>query len=264
MKNRLVNSTQIVFSILLLFTQAAYSGQIKLSDYLTAGSSGDSWSYTFTEPSNISDFTVNLTEVSSGPNAGKLRLGDIIDDVDDNEIAKRWSVFDVVNDSIHVYDDYALHYDHRPHGSMIFDPSYEMPVFIETDQFLSGNITQVFGIFNYVTIIDTITVQAGTFHDILVTFGLVEGTLSNIFNTQFGIDSTLVPYGVSDIEWYAKDIGLVKAMDINTNSIDSSTEIEFVYELSKINTVPSPHVIYLLLPGLLLVAFRSRKTSISK
>ena len=189
----------------------------------------------FTEPSNISDFTVNLTEVDSGPNAGKLRLGDIIDDVDvdDNEIAKRWSVFDVVNDSIHVYEDYALHYDNRPHGSMMFDPPYEMPVLIETDQFLSGNLTQVFGVFNYVTIIDTITVQAGTFYDVLVTFGLVEGTLPNIFNAQFGIDSILVPYGVSGIEWYAKDIGLIKAMDINTNSIDSSAEIEFVYELSK-------------------------------
>ena len=146
----------------------------------------------------------------------------------------------------------------------MFDPPYEMPVLIETDQFLSGNLTQVFGVFNYVTIIDTITVQAGTFYDVLVTFGLVEGTLPNIFNAQFGIDSILVPYGVSGIEWYAKDIGLIKAMDINTNSIDSSAEIEFVYELSKINTVPSPHVIYLLVPGLLLVAFRSRKRLISK
>ena len=47
MKNRLVSATHVVFSILLLFAQAAYSGQIKISDYLAAGSSGDSWSYTF-------------------------------------------------------------------------------------------------------------------------------------------------------------------------------------------------------------------------
>lgn len=62
--------------------QQARAADINILPYYITGNVGDYWTYAFIFPDQISDFTVNLTQVPDGPLAGKYRYGDFVDITD--------------------------------------------------------------------------------------------------------------------------------------------------------------------------------------
>lgn len=53
-----------------------HAATFKLTDYWISKGPGDVWTYGYTQPPGIPDFTVAITAVTSGTYAGKYRMGD--------------------------------------------------------------------------------------------------------------------------------------------------------------------------------------------
>ena len=83
------------------------------------------------------------------------------------------------------------------------------PAVAETDQLIPFEP----GINNIYQIIDSLTVQADTFSDVLVVVGLDENFPRNFVNDDFGIDPA-INQGVTDVIWFAAGVGLLKFMDV--------------------------------------------------
>ena len=196
---------------------------INLSDYRNWSTVGSRWTYSYIYPLGLNDFTVSISKVTSGQYNGMLRIGDWYEyHPSDPQIY--WIVYEMSDGYINIYQ-------YGPNTSDIpwILNEHELECFVSCSVYPGKKW--------YVRKEEKITVPAGTFYDILVMFDIdsTKGLPPNSANYTYGLDTTEVPYAVTNIHWYARNFGEVKGIDI-----DSATgNIVHVYEL-KSSYVPSP------------------------
>jgi hypothetical protein len=235
MKNRLAVTVALVAITLFLSVwvggQQARAADINILPYYVAGNVGDYWTYSFVSPSGIDDFTVNLTQVTSGPLAGKYRYGDYVDIIDSPH--EQYFIFDLDAGGINIY---ATEEGVLP-----------QPVRINAVQKLDEVVASTFpGDYSpwYFQKIPSLTVLAGTFHDVLVHINL--GAFApTTANTTFGLDH--LSQGVTHVQWLAAGIGKIQDRDY-----DQYGNMLFEYQLKATSVTKksfNPAILLLLLDG---------------
>ena len=168
------------------------------SNYLAAGSPGDTWTY---ERFNTSQFTWALSAINTGTNDGRMKLGN----------SSEWIVYDVVSNVITVYE---------THDGII-NPPLVFPASAQTGQMITVSGEELL----FLTA-PSITVQAGTFSDVLGLVWLDSEFGPNTFNTQLALGSAITA-AVTDVDFYVSGVGLVKQMGVEaaTGIIDGGFEL---------------------------------------
>ena len=190
---------------------------------------GDFWTYSFISPQGTSDFTTHLTQVNSGLFSGKYRLGNYIDIIDSPH--EQYFIFDLDAGGINVY---ATEQGVLPE-----------PATINALQKLDEVVASPFpgDASWYFQKIPSLTVLAGTFHDVLVTINVGPFGPTKA-NTTFGLDH--LSQGVTHVQWVA---GIGKIQD---RDYDEYGNILFEYQMkATIVTKKSfnPAILLLLLEG---------------
>ena len=162
------------------------------SDYMIAGSIGDTWAY---EKLDSTQFTWTLSEVASGTNVGRLERGNIDSGM----------VYDLIDNVLTVYE----------WNKIPFDPPLVFSE-IELGQVVTLNDDPDNPSMYLFWDIPSITVQAGTFTDVLALVWLDGETDANDANTQLGLDPQ-VTAGVTDIDYFARGAGQVAFVGIEAN-----------------------------------------------
>ena len=209
--------------------QQARATDINILPYFAAGNVGDFWTYTFISPQGTPDFTTHLTRVTSGPLSGKYRLGDYVDIIDLPHL--QFFIFDLDTGGIIIYE---------TEGGVLPEP-----VTINAVQRLDEVVPSPFpGDTSpwYFQRVPSLTVLAGTFHDVLVHISLGSFGPTKA-NTTFGLDH--LSQGVTHVEWMAAGKGKIQDRDYNDQG-----DILFEYQL-KATSVSSfnPAILLLLLDG---------------
>jgi len=188
------------------FLMANYcsAAPIMQSDYLVAGDIGDTWTY-----ENIfgSQFTNSLSKIDSGVNAGRFNLGNGTNGI----------LYDVINNAVTWYE-----IDNTPLTPIAsFSESYE------TGQYYSiGSPGPNDYEFMFLTL-PSLTVKAGTFDDVLVQVWLDSSYGPNSINSLFNLDSYGITAAVTDVDWWARDVGLLAYMGVQAEDgvIDGGYEL---------------------------------------
>jgi len=131
-----------------------------------------------------------------------------------------------------------------------------LPPVVETGTLYLLNSPNIFIYFEF---IDSLTVPAGTFTNVLAASALDEDFSPNSYNDdpRLGIDSGIVTIGVTDVTWHVAGIGEIKfeGVDAGTGSIDGGFELTGY-------TVPVPAAVWLFGAGLIgLIGVARRKKS---
>ena len=194
-RNRMV-STLVTLALVLMALPAADAGAatIKLSDYWVSKGLGDSWTYGYTQPTGLPDFTVAITLITGNDYNGKYRIGDYLDD---DGITTRYQI--VSYDNTYYY----LHYDSK--GDMSYDPAAQIPIIQELETVVPHPLKPTTDAW-YFKRLASLTVPAGTYYDILLKIDLDLSFGPNAANTYFQLPDT-VTYGVTDATWYARHGG---------------------------------------------------------
>ena len=180
--------------------QQARAADINILPYYVTGNVGDSWTYSFIYPGQISDFTVNLTQVLSGPLAGKYRYGDFVDIIDSPHL--NWWIVDWDAGGMNIYE--------------LSGTVFIQPVRINAVQQLDALVNPFPDGAEHVHVfqkLDSLTVLAGTFDDILVHITLTKDFGPGSANAEFGLDPVAFPYQVTHVEWRAAGIGEIQNRD---------------------------------------------------
>ena len=152
----------------------------------------------------------HLTRVTSGPLAGKYRLGDYVDIIDPPYL--QFFIFDLDAGGINIY---ATELGVFP-----------QPVTINAVQKLDEVVPSPFPGDTtpwYFQRVPSLTVLAGTFHDVLVHINLGPFGPTKA-NTTFGLDN--LSQGVTHVEWMAAGRGKIQDRDYNDQG-----DILFEYQL---------------------------------
>jgi hypothetical protein len=189
--------------------QQARATDINILPYYVAGNVGDFWTYAFISPQGQDDFTAYLTRVTSGLLAGKYRLGDYVDIIDSPH--EQYFIFTLDAGGINFY---ATELGVFPE-----------PVTINAVQKLDEVVPSPFpgDSFWYFQRIPSLTVLAGTFHDVLVHINLGPFPPTKA-NTTFGLDH--LTQGVTHVTWMAAGRGKIQDRDYNDQG-----DILFEYQL---------------------------------
>ena len=169
-------------------------GAIDILNYFSegVGQTGDCWHYTGIDPSADANFTVHYTQISSGEHAGRFRLGDYIFSGN-----PAYEIFDKNGDELHYYH-VLPGYD--------YDPPIILAAAVPLDTLLDSQAPEhVYTSKRYFKKQDTITLSSGTYDDVLVQIMFYPDVSANPANTYFNVES--IPYGVSHVVYYARDIG---------------------------------------------------------
>ena len=182
------------------------------SSYLAAGSPGDTWTY---ERSDTSQFTWALSAITTGPNTGRMMLGN----------GSEWTIYDAVSSVFTIYETDAG----------IINPPLAFPVSAQTGQMFTLDGQE----FLFLTA-PNITVPAGIFSDALGLVWLDSAYGPNAINTQLGLSSAITA-AVTDVDWYVRGVGLVKYMGVDaaTGTIDDG------FEMAGTSIDPDPPAIWL-------------------
>ena len=208
-----------VLAWLTLQVSAIEAADINISDYYFSNGVGDQWTYTYTKPLGIDDFTVSITLVTTAPYAGKNRMGDY----HYPDGSTLWRITDMVADWFYVY------YDSN-HG--VYDPViafytvYPIETLIDMED-LSPNCPW------YFQKLVSFSVPAGTFQDILVNIVVDKSFGPTSANGLFGLDHTKVPYGVTHVSWYARGVG-----ELQNTDFDEFGNVVYTYQLKSTNATP--------------------------
>jgi hypothetical protein len=221
----------------------AAAAEINILPYYVAGDAGDYWTYAFISPSGTPDFTVHLTQVTSGDLAGKYRSGDWVDIIDSPHI--RWNFVDWDASGVNIYAT----------ESTVYSP----PVRIDAVQPLDVMVNPFPDVDEHVHIFQklasSLTVLAGTFDDVLVDITLTKRFGPTDAHDEFGLDRVDFPYEVTHVVWYAVGIGEIQNRDYEPSP---GGPMLFEYQL-KATSVPLPPSLIMLGSGLLgLLALRRR------
>ena len=114
-------------------------------------------------------------------------------------------------------------------------------------------------IFIYFEFIDSLTVPAGTFNNVLAASALDSNFPVNSFNSdpRLAIDPAVVTYGVTDADWFVAGVGQIKFLGVEA----SDGSIDGGFELTGY-TVPIPAAVWLFGSGLIgLIGIARRKKS---
>jgi hypothetical protein len=167
-----------------------------------------------TMPTGYDPFRVYCTKLTSGPFAGKLRVGDYLA-FDEGQL--EWMVRDYDNTKMYVYDS----------NWGTFDPPLELPRFVTLDKVVPHAFEQ--GIFWYYKIVPSITLPAGTFQNVLAWVVLDSQYPPNKVNAQLGLDG--VKYGVTAVDWYSQQVADLGSQDVDaaTGNLNSEYWLEAYY-----------------------------------
>jgi hypothetical protein len=215
--------------------QQARAADINILPYYITGNVGDYWTYAFIFPDQISDFTVNLTQVPDGPLAGKYRYGDFVDITDFPYLS--WRIVDLDAGGFNIY---------ATEGG-VFSP----PVRIDAVQQLNTMVNLIPDDENVSVFqkLGSLTVFAGTFDDILVIITLSKDFGPSSANVEFGLDPVAIPYQVTHVAWFAAGIGEIQNRDYEYSE---DGEMLFEYQLKATSVTKhsfNPAILLLLLDG---------------
>jgi hypothetical protein len=219
----------------------AAAENINILPYYAAGNVGDSWIYTYITPPGTPDFTVTLTQETSGPFVGKYRLGDYVLPGGSTE----WQIFDLDASGINVYETAS---------TGVFTPPGKIPAVLPLNE-MFVNPLPIENNYWYLMKVSSLTVPAGTFNDVLLQIALDDRYDPNGANSFFGLDTNTVPHAVTHVEWMAAGFGVIQNVDIDAES----GNLVYEYQLKATSVVPLPAPLVMLGSGLLgMLAFRKR------
>jgi len=181
---------------------------------------GTWWSYSFSEPTGLDDFTVNATPFQDGEFSGKYRLGDFIYPTDPLDPLIRWMIYEPFGNDLLVYHDLRGN-DH--------DPPIQYPGIVPLETIMDYPDASISSWAKwYFKFMPPITVPAGTYNDIVALISLNTNFSPNSINNLLELDNTLVPYAVESVFIYARGIGMIAHtyVDLFTD------EVQFSYELT--------------------------------
>jgi hypothetical protein len=191
----------LVLILMVLPAADAGTGTIKLSDYWSSRGLGDSWTYGYSQPSVVADFTVAITLITEGNYEGKYRIGDYRNP--DGTTYYQIVYFD--NDFFYLY------YDSKHNET--FDPPAKIPIPQELETMVPNPASPPNGLW-YFKKLSQLTVPAGTYYDVLLKIDLDTNYGRNSANTYFGLPGT-IPYGVTHADWSARHVGILQDMDFD-------------------------------------------------
>lgn len=168
---------------------------IKFSEYFFNGNDGDTWSYV---KSDNSQFTYTYESINIGLNAGRIKVGNSSGGI----------IYESSGDVITW---------HEVIGEAVLIPPFSFPVDISLDQET--------GLELIVLKLPNLTVQAGTFDDVIVFAWLDKNFPPNTMNTDLGLNA-ITASAVTDVDWYAKGVGLIKryGVDAATGNNDGTMD----------------------------------------
>jgi hypothetical protein len=194
----------LVLILIALPAADAGTGTIKLSDYWFSRGLGDSWTYEYTQPSGVADFTVAITLETKGDYEGKYRMGDYRDPYG----TPYFQIVYFDNDFLYLY------YDSKHNTTL--DPPARIPITQELETMVPNPVGPDNDIW-YFKKLSQLTVPAGTYYDVLLKIDLDTNYRPNSANTYFGLPET-IPYGVTHAEWSARHVGTLQDMDFDAQS----------------------------------------------
>ena len=190
--------------ILMAWPAADAAASIKISDYWWSRGLGDSWTYEYSQPSGVADFTVAITLVTEGVYSGKYRMGDYRNP--DGTTYYQIVYFD--NDFLYLY------YDSKHDETL--DPPARIPITQELETLVPNPANPNTGLW-YFKRMSQLTVPAGTYYDVLLKIDLDTTLPRNDANIYFELPET-IPYGVTHADWSARHVGTLQDMDFDALS----------------------------------------------
>ena len=169
-----------------LFTWNVYALTFSFEDYFPTINTGEKWRYT-----GASNFSLSLSSVDKGPYKGLSKLG--------NE--NTGIVFSSDSGVITWYT-----YNNRPLSpNVVFEEKYQ------TDRVYKINGREVV----FVSLPE-FTVSAGTFNNVIAMVWLHSSYDASSKNVELGISQSMTSSAVTDIDYYAKGIGVIgyEAVDV--------------------------------------------------
>jgi hypothetical protein len=209
MQRRRMVATLVMLAMILISLPAAHAGAatIRLSDYWVSKGLGDIWTYGYTQPGGVPDFTLAITLMTEGQYTGKYRMGDIR--YPDGSTS--YNIVSIDNNFFYLY------YDSK--GNTTFIPPAKIPLTqpLETLVPNPGDPGNPQTNFWYFKRLAKITVPAGTYYDVLLKIDLDTTFPPNDRNIFFGLPNTIT-CGVTHADWSARHVGILQDMDFDANT----------------------------------------------
>lgn len=223
---KMLGRALILSSLLSFFPGVqAHSVEIDLKDYWV--NNLGQWSrFAFTYPPGFPGFTTILTVENSGDFSGKYRLGDYLTP---DPSRFQWVIYDWGATKMNLYA--------TPDGT--FDPPIQFPRFLPLNKLLDNPLEA--DVAWYLIRLDSLTVPAGTFQDVLLWFNLDKDTKPNSVNAQYGLSG--LPYGICGGEWYGRGVGELQELSVDGGN--GETRSLFVLQAYGFNTPLPPYLLLL-------------------
>jgi hypothetical protein len=225
MHRRKMVATLVMLALVMIALPAAHTGAatIKLSDYWISKGLGDIWTYGYTQPGGVPDFTVATTLITEGQYKEKYRQGDFR--YPDGSTS--YMIIFIDNNFLYLY------YDSKSNTTFI--PPAQIPNTQPLETLVPnlgnpGNPQTNFWFFKRLA---KITVPAGTYYDVLLKIDLDKNFPRNNANIFFGLPDTIT-YGVTHADYSARHVGIVQDMDFDANTGAQGN----TYELKSTNAKP--------------------------
>jgi hypothetical protein len=201
--------TLVMLALVMMALPAAdtSAASIKLSDYWLSKGLGDSWTYGYTQPAGVPDFTVAITLYNQGVYTGKYRIGDYRDP----DGTTYWEIVAYDNNFFYLYYDSKDDTTFPP-----AHPPFQIPITQELETLVPNPANPGTG-FWYFKKLPTLTVPAGTYYDVLLKIDLDTSFPPNNANTDFGLPSTIT-CGVTHADWSARRVGTLQDMNFDANT----------------------------------------------
>jgi hypothetical protein len=188
------------------------SSPINLLDYFIPSPLSRWCRYSYLTPAGFPGFTLRFTPITSGTYAGKYRMGDW--NTPEGELAV-WRIVSWNQQVLYVYADSQIGELPSPASfSTVFPMNTATP----------NPLPNTPGLYWYFKPLGSLSVAAGTFHDVLAFIVLDSAYLPNSMNAILGLT---VPYAVTCVTYYSRGIGEIKMMDVDAQT----GNIWFSYQL---------------------------------